>query len=1011
MGCNRNILFAGTAFAGVLSLAAIGAPNVAMAQAASPPPSTQPPTAPPPTGANKASPSSNEVIVTGSRIKRTTFSSPSPMTVITQEQSQLQGVQDTTQILQLSAVASNAVQINNYFSQYVVTGGPGVNTLSLRGLGAQRSLILLDGQRMGPAGVGGTVGPIDLNTIPDSEIDHIDVEKDGASSIYGSDAVAGVVNIVTKTTQDGGDLHVYGNPSEHGGGNQYQVNGSWGKTGDKGYITVGFDYFRQDPLLLRQRSYLDCPQDLVTYQGGGGSADIIDPTTGKDKCWTEFGFAPAVEDLGSPVQPNVYISNPAAMAGGGPVGIDLPGWQAVGLQLFNPDGSVNNAATRASQALIPANAPSYGNTDAVSPVSRYTFTTFAGWDLTPHIQLYTKILFNERDSSQTGYSQFFSIVNPGNPNNPGFALPLPIIEQNEPQTQRVDYGRIVVGAKGDLPDWGTLKDWTYEVYGQYSLDDAWYTMTYVPQDRANAVTWAGPGTNGCDANAVNPFIGGESLAQAEPGVACVPVNLFAAVANGAFTPAEQAFLYKTATGHTTYNHAYIEGDFNGDIWQLPAGPLGAAVGFQVRREAIDDVPGADFINSNVYNETTEGVTKGSETTEDVYGELEIPVIKDVPFIYSLDLNLSGRFSNYSTYGADLTYKGTADWRMTDWFALRATYGTAFRAPELYELFLADQTGFFGQNQIDPCIEYGSSGVSPVIQKNCASLGIPANYAGAAPSATVFTGGGAGHLRAETSIFQTEGIVLTPHWGDRSINIAIDYYSFDIKNEISQFGAGNIVVQCMSANNFPNNPFCSLFTREGSGGAYPFSIQTVNDDYVNVAKENYQGLDLDITYKGKLPYDVDLTIDSKLDWTFYTNTILLNGAISNFLGSDGFPSFVGTTDFRFDKGPWTLDYSLYMIGHSDDAQFSSPIIPDYRDTSQTVIANYNTPLYTLSTVSLRRKFDKFTVEVGVKNLFDAAPPPISGFDSFEGPRYGNSLSAVSQYDYIGRSFFVILDAKF
>ena len=220
--------------------------------------------------------------------------------MITAEQSQLTGSVDASQILQLWVVAANAVQINNFFTGFVTTGGPGVNTLSLRGLGAQRTLFLLNGERMGPAGVGGTVGPVDLNTIPSSMVDHIDILKDGASSIYGSDAIAGVVNVITgKTNQDGGDLHVVGDASQAGGGNSYQVNGSYGKTFDRGYFTVGFDYYRQDPLTVGQRSYLNCARDLAVDATTHAPVDIIDPATGQDKCNNSGDLAKGIVDVGS----------------------------------------------------------------------------------------------------------------------------------------------------------------------------------------------------------------------------------------------------------------------------------------------------------------------------------------------------------------------------------------------------------------------------------------------------------------------------------------------------------------------------------------------------------------------------------------------------------------------------------------------------------------------------------------------------------------------------------------
>jgi len=966
--------------------------------------------------------STNELVVTGSHIKTTTFNSPDPLTTITAEQAQLTGNVDTSQILQLSPVAANAVQINNFFTGFITTGGPGVNSLSLRGLGSDRTLILLNGERMGPAGVGGTVAPVDLNTIPSSMIDHIEILKDGASSVYGSDAVAGVVNIITKTNQDGGDIHLYANPSQGGGGNTYQADISWGKTFDRGYVSAGFDYYRQDPLRLGQRSYLSCSQDLVRDAATGALADVIDPATGKPKCWNEI--ANAVEDLDS--QFAVFRGNASSVAGGGPLGTDIAGFQNVGLTFPG-----NPAATRASHALEPENNPLFEQGTAISPVSRYTFTLFGGYDITPHAQVYGSVLLNQRDSEQDLVDQFFLVpLNPDNPFNTalgpnpavsarfgcagicvsGFGFPIPIIQQAAPATQKVDYGRFVVGVKGDLPEMPFLHNWTYDIYGQFSRSDASYTQVYQKADRVEATAGAGAGTNGCDVN--NTFYGTPSMAQLEPGVACVPVNYIAAAANGHFTPQEMAFLYTNASGHTTYDQEYAEGDFTGNLFNLPAGPLGAAVGFHVRRESIDDVPANDFQIGNVYNFSTAGITKGSYDVEEGYGELKVPVLKGFPAVYSLDLDLSGRYSNYSDFGGQFTYKGTVDWKITDWLAARGTYGTAFRAPALFELFLANQIGFLGQIQIDPCINYGTSGVSDVIAKNCASQGIPSNYTGQnSSSATILSGGGAGHLKAETSIAETIGFVLTPQFGDRSINLSVDYYSFDIDNQIAQFGAGNILNQCYGSTNFPSSPFCSLFTRDLTPGPTQFGILTVNDDFVNLNKELDQGIDLTLNYRTMLPWETKLTVDAELDWTTYTNTFLLGGSTNNFLGSLGFPRFVGNVDWKFDHGPWTFNWELYMVGHTSDNPFTSTTIANFRGTGERVTTSYVTPFYTLSNIAIRRKFDKFDVIFGVKNLFDQAPPAISEADSFEPPRIGNTPSAVSQYDLIGRSFYFDIDARF
>jgi iron complex outermembrane receptor protein len=1005
-------LFVTTSLCTGLMLAAMAGP--AWAQTTGQPAQSQQPTTPPPAKAAPAGTEVGEVIVTGSHIKTNNYNSPDPMTVITNDEAQLTGNVDTSQILQLSAVAANAVQINNFFTGFITTGGPGVNTLSLFGLGAQRTLFLINGERAGPAGVGGTVGPFDLSVIPSSMIDHTEILKDGASSVYGSDAVAGVVNFVTKTNQDGGELEVFGNPSQLGGGNEYEVSGSWGKTFDKGYIQGGFDWYRQDPLLTGERSYLNCSRDMVTDPGTGASQDIIDPTTGKDKCFNVL--TNTIVDEG---QYNGFVEYVPGSAGPQVPGINVaPGFFPTNLQFcgatptlcLSNGAGVNAAATRANVGLEPENNPLWQQSTAISPVSRYSVFLFGGYDLTPQARLYGSFIFNQRDSSQNGIGQLFgldsnSVQNPSLFNfaaTTGFIVPIPVLLESLPSTQTVDYYRVVGGIRGSLPNWGTLQNWTYDLYGQYSLSDGHYTQRYIPTDRANAV-FGSNNAEGCDQSQIT-----------EAGVNCVPFNLFQDVIAGGLTPQQTSFLYANENAHTTYETEYLEGSVTGDLYQLPAGPLGAALGFHVRREALDDVPGIDFINANVYNFTTEGVTKGSETVGEFYGELKIPVVKEWPFVKSFDVDLSGRFSDYNTYGSNETYKITADWAVNDWVKFRGTYGTAFRAPALYEEFLANQTGFFNQLGIDPCIEYGTSGVDALIQKNCASLGIGPNYNGQGSGLTSLTGGGGTALKPETAITDTIGVVLTPNYWGQNVQLSIDFYNADIQNQIAQFGVSNIVFACLNSTTFPNNAFCNLITRNGAtavGAFSPFNIEEVQDPYINISQELNQGLDVTLNWRNDLPLDIKMTTRSELNWTFY-NKIVLNGTVVNeFLGQVGEPRFVGNVDWEFDRGDWTFNWLLYMVGHSSDNPFTGTTLFDFRGTGQNVASNYVVPFYTNSTVSIRRKFDKFTLEAGIKNLFNQAPPAISVNDDNSPGREGTTPLAISQYDLIGRSFYALIDAKF
>src|SRR5689334_12554701 len=221
-------------------------------------------------------PTGERIVITGSRISRTEFTSTAPIQVITSENSTLEGLVDTAEILQGSSIAEGSTQFNNTFGNFVIEGGPGINSVSLRGLGAQRSLVLLNGQRPGPAGARGQVGPFDLNVIPDSIISRAEILKDGASSIYGSDAVAGVVNIITRSSVDKPELNIQYNATEQGGGNTLSVNGAIGFDLFGGNIILAAEYEDRDPLKWKDRRNLACSQDLIYDATTGARIDRLD---------------------------------------------------------------------------------------------------------------------------------------------------------------------------------------------------------------------------------------------------------------------------------------------------------------------------------------------------------------------------------------------------------------------------------------------------------------------------------------------------------------------------------------------------------------------------------------------------------------------------------------------------------------------------------------------------------------------------------------------------------------
>ncbi|MGA0073497.1 MAG: TonB-dependent receptor plug domain-containing protein, partial [Steroidobacteraceae bacterium] len=241
-----------------------------------------------------------EVVVTGSRIKRNEFTSPAPIQVITAERSQLAGLLSTEEILRNSTVASGQ-QVNDSFSGFITDGGPGANTISLRGLGANRTLVLVNGKRWTPSGVQGFTNSVDLSAIPSTIIGRIEILKDGASSIYGADAVAGVVNVITKESLDGFQLNASGQATDNGGGERWTFDGSFGKVFDRGSFSISAQYAEQQELVAADRKWAECTKiprytDQANYwpgspttgtQVGDGVIDNRDPVTGEP---LRFGF-------------------------------------------------------------------------------------------------------------------------------------------------------------------------------------------------------------------------------------------------------------------------------------------------------------------------------------------------------------------------------------------------------------------------------------------------------------------------------------------------------------------------------------------------------------------------------------------------------------------------------------------------------------------------------------------------------------------------------------------------
>jgi iron complex outermembrane receptor protein len=952
------------------------------------------------------------VVVTGSRIKRDAFTAPDPIQVISTEQAQEAGYADTASMLQQSSLAAGSFQTNDQLTGFVVTGGPGAKTLDLRRLGAQRSIILLDGKRLGPAGVGGTVGPVDLNVIPQSSIDHIEVLKDGASSIYGSDAVAGVVNIISKKHHDGGQVSAYTSQSEHGGGDSYEANAEWGKTFDRGFIEISGEYFEQDAMTRGQRSYTRCSADYLFNPATGQRVDYAPTNTANNygsnyKCYNLSNNDLATTAYGTWQYLQPGVTYPTAAQGN-----NVPGTVAPAL-----GAPLNTIFARQARAGFPLTYP-YANystpyTDrasVISPDRHYNVSGNLGWDFNNFTHGYAQFQYSDRLSFQTGARQLFPTLGAGwraaNPNNifagSGVTPVYPIIARPSDYTQDVKYTRGVLGLKGDFRGMGWFDRFSYDAFAVYSHSDASYSFDAIYNDRVVAAT---TGATACNP-AVTNISGFDCSTLPASGIPW----LSSRVVSGQFTAAESAFLFFKTHGTTSYDQYILEAGFTGNLFTLPAGDVGSAFGFSYRHDKINDTPDPQTQAGNLWGQTAAGQTSGSDAVKEVYGELNIPVIKGMPLIKSLDFDASGRYSDYDSYGSTGTFKYAMNWSVNSELRFRGSVGSSFRAPALYELYLAHQTGFLGQASVDPCVNYGSSGVSATVQSACAALGIGNAYTGVSPgggggSATIYTGGGKGVLKAETSVAKSIGFVLTPkHFGIdtlANLSIALDYFQFRVSNEVQTFGAYNIVYQCLNG----NSAFCSLFTRDTNSSSSSYlNILTVNNNYVNVAAQDVKGLDL--TLKASHNFDKwgKVSLESNLTWTVTDKTQLLGSSgVSNYNGGTfnyDAPVFAGNATIRWDYKDTSAEWYVQALGKGSDTSFigSDQVFNTRYGGTEYYMYHTNARIYHDVSVTQRWPVWNLKATVGVRNLFDETPPQVSTGEFRVG------TSALNGYDMIGRQYF-------
>ena len=937
----------------------------------------------------------DKIIITGSRIRRSGFDNDEPIEIIMADDAQYQGIESVGELLRQSTLGSGSPQVTSASSTaFVQNGGTGSNTLSLRGLGANRTLVLLNGRRAGPAGTRGGVSSFDLNVIPLSAVERIEILKDGASSLYGSDAVAGVVNIITKK-EDGGNIDAFISAPADSGGEQMRVSATWGATYDKGSFMIAADYTQEKQLAQGDRDFFACGERYY-FNDGGQRADPIDPRTGKAHCtdllWGQVWLYDYQGDGG-----NV----PGSLAQydyDGDLGNYIPGYAVDPNDpyfLTTPPGWFPVGYDKLSDGLANADHPFQDLTSLIPETKKVTVFAQGDYEINSNMSAYGEFLLNRRTTAVDGYRQFWGYIynsnffNP-NPLSAGWAgaqwlSPTPITDEGSDSEITVDYARIVAGLTGDIG----ATSWYYDISIQLSRSDGDYQQDFIYDDHISDQNWLGGSCAG--------------MTHSVTGDACQDIPwLDPQFLAGNISPEMKAYLFGSEVGNTIYEQRSVEGFASGEAFELPSGPVDVAIGFHYRTDEITDTPGAQTLLGNTWGSSSAGITKGDNNTSAIFGEAIIPVTE------TIELKASARYTDVSSFGSDTTYKVGFTWDVVEDVRVRGSVGTSFRSPALFELYLADQSSFSGQRTVDPCIRWGDNLADGLVTQrladNCAADGIAADFAGGAISATIITGGGAGVLEAETSESKTVGVVWTPTFGNDEFSMSIDYFDFLIEGQVTSLSGQTIVGRCYNSEFFGTDPLCEQFDRD----PLDQRITDIRASFLNIASQVNKGIDLAINYDIELDAGGMLRLETRHTYQKEDTAALFADTVVDTNGRFGDPRLTATFKAAYSKDDWTYNWIVNYVGSVSNNELDQGDTVDYRGDTVRIVNSADEVFYHAFSVS--HEFDAgIHLVAGVANAFDKAPPKVSG--------RGTSVSAIgnaafsSQYDWRGRRFFANITYSF
>ena len=846
-----GLVIATPAHAAISAQDSQGAPDQLAAADAQPAPST-------PDAAPALSDSDAAIVVTGSRIRRPNLESTVPVTSIQGEEFFQTGnvsVGDT--LNQLPSLHSTFSQSNS--TRFL--GSAGLNLLDLRGLGTQRTLVLVNGRRHVGGDVLGTASSVDINTIPTDLIDRVDVVTGGNSAVYGSDAIAGVVNFVLRQDYEGIQLRGQGGISTYGDMSSYFGSLLWGHNfaDGRGNITVNLEYARQDAAFASGRPNLRVNSRFVTVDTDPGSAPsdgVVDNIFERDVRFPffnnggDFATCCTVTPAGQTYL-DIYLFQPDGTLvpqTGQVIGLDLVTGGAFAQRNIGGNGSTAREGTlvvlqpqldrynanlaahfTVSEAFVPFVEATFSRTDSFRSTSGPFFTPGTG---SPREHFFTQNPFLNPQARQI-ISDYYGV--PTTANIPFFPTRNVTDLGNRDEAATRETYRIVAGLRGTFNT-----DWSYEVSANYGqLNERTTILGNVNAQRfllaIDAVRDPVTGNTVCRStidpaariafeNAIDPAAAQAQLAADV--AACVPANLFG---EGNLSPAARDYIVQDTVSHGRITqfvaNAFVSGD-SSQWFNLPGGPVGFALGAEYRRETAFFEQDPLVLAGLTFYNSIPSFAPPAFAVKEIFGELRVPILRDVPFFNQLTISGAARLADYrGATGTVYAYNGGIEWAPIRDIQFRANYSRAVRAPNLTDLYTPLGQNFAPAFQ-DPCAANQIGTGSQFRAANCAAAGIPAGFNYVYNQSLQLQSGGNPNLTAETSDSITVGGVLTPRFLP-GFSLSVDYFDIKVNDVITAPTAQQIVNACYDLEN-RNNQFCTLFQRNASATPGPFQEQQYRD---------------------------------------------------------------------------------------------------------------------------------------------------------------------------------------